>query len=461
MTHNSIRSIKVSKLFDIYTYSVPANGQLENAAIIYGDNGVGKSTLLRLVYHLLSAAHDRGHRGNLFRARFESLEVQLSSGASLAARRIVEDEQPTLLLTIERQGEETITWNYRPNHDGGGSPVSVEIPLHDLANTSFDIQDIIGAIRRGRQAPHTKTNGERAYLEALSTFAPATFLLSADRQLQSDNVANPSDEVELRRIIRNDEPKDIGGVLQRTRDVALAQALSAAGRSISRRAIRGANQGEVNVHNFYEEIVGKLSVERAAKPTPVARADLLRRIDDVEKRTKEVSRFELATPLDMGAFREALQVPVHSRRRLVQELVVPYVSGLEGRLNALQEIYVTLDRFCRILNSMLRDKAIEFTLSRGFAIRSSRGDVIEPMGLSSGEQQLLLLFCHVLSGGDRPRVFMIDEPEISLNVKWQRVLIQHLLELTSQSSVQFILASHSMELLAQHRKRVVKLENLQ
>ena len=71
------------------------------------------------------------------------------------------------------------------------------------------------------------------------------------------------------------------------------------------------------------------------------------------------------------------------------------------------------------------------------------------------------MFCYALTAGDNPSVFMIDEPELSLNVKWQRQLLQSLMEVTSGSNIQFIFASHSMELIAQHRNRVVKLENVQ
>lgn len=53
---------------------------------------------------------------------------------------------------------------------------------------------------------------------------------------------------------------------------------------------------------------------------------------------------------------------------------------------------------------------------------------------------------------------MIDEPEISLNIKWQRRLVQSLLDIAKGANTQFIFASHSMELLAQHRERVVRLE---
>mgnify|MGYP001596305897 CR=1 FL=1 len=60
MTARLISAIRIEKLFGLYTYDIPQDGELSNAAILYGDNGVGKSTVLRLVFHLLSAAHNRG-----------------------------------------------------------------------------------------------------------------------------------------------------------------------------------------------------------------------------------------------------------------------------------------------------------------------------------------------------------------------------------------------------------------
>jgi ABC-type glutathione transport system ATPase component len=105
------------------------------------------------------------------------------------------------------------------------------------------------------------------------------------------------------------------------------------------------------------------------------------------------------------------------------------------------------------------DKLISFKLSLGFNIHNQLNSKLSPAQLSSGEQQLLLLFCYVLTARDQPSVFMIDEPEISLNVKWQRQLVGSLLKITGDATIQFIFASHSMELLAQHKHRVVKLVN--
>lgn len=98
-----IASIRVEGLFGLYNYSLPEEGKFSNAAILYGDNGTGKSTLLRLVFHLLSSKHDGGHRGALFEADFSLLEVNLSSGTRLIAKRETEAESTVLKLKNSRQ----------------------------------------------------------------------------------------------------------------------------------------------------------------------------------------------------------------------------------------------------------------------------------------------------------------------------------------------------------------------
>jgi ABC-type glutathione transport system ATPase component len=150
-----------------------------------------------------------------------------------------------------------------------------------------------------------------------------------------------------------------------------------------------------------------------------------------------------------------------AKNGLAAELLKPDINSVEGRLEAVEPIYQLIDRFVTIVNGLLSDKSITFRLSQGFNIQNKLGVNLKPSQLSSGEQQLLLLFCYVLTARDTPTVFMIDEPEISLNIKWQRQLVQSLLEITREASIQFVFASHSMELLAQHRNRVVKLVNKQ
>ena len=68
----------------------------------------------------------------------------------------------------------------------------------------------------------------------------------------------------------------------------------------------------------------------------------------------------------------------------------------------------------------------------------------------------MLLCCNTLVARERSSLFLIDEPELSLNIKWQRKLVDSLLGLAVNRNIQFMLATHS-ELLAPHEQSVLEL----
>ncbi|WP_369349365.1 AAA family ATPase [Stenotrophomonas sp. JAG2] len=460
MSAHLISNVHIKGLFGLYTYSVPQEGKLTNAAILYGDNGVGKSTVLRLAFHLLSAAHNRGHRSALYQADFEKIEVSLASGIRLTAEVFQPKANKLLSLTVLSEDKPLAVWDYRPNQ---GRAVYYD-------DDTIVIEEDRGGrriIRKVKKSSHGRNagdvpHGEQVYLSVLKQHVPALFILNADRRLDSDSVSDPSDEVELRRTMQYGEPKRINELVARSREIALSQALSAAARWISRKAVLGTNQGSTNVHSVYGDVLRRIVSSNSRQGTTEFASgmdlqELLNKLVTIDSKSAEHARYELATHLPTSDFRNALGDG--SKSALAAELLQPYIQSVESRLEAVEPTYQLIDRFVTIVNGLLSDKTITFKLSQGFSIQNRLGVPLSPAQLSSGEQQLLLLFCYVLTARDVPTVFMIDEPEISLNIKWQRQLVQSLLDITDGANIQFILASHSMELLAQHRNRVIKLEN--
>jgi len=286
------------------------------------------------------------------------------------------------------------------------------------------------------------------------------FILNADRRLDSDAVADPSDEMELRRVMQYDVPKRINELVVRSREIALSQAMSAASNWISKNAVMGANKGTMNVHTVYVDVLRHLITQPQNKNEPhkdIDKLQLLNKLKEIESKTNKLAIYELTTPLSTSELEKAIGARSSIKRKLAADLLQPYIKSQESRLDALEPIYRTIDKFVSTVNTFLNDKRLIFMLSRGFSIQSKLDNNLSPAQLSSGEQQLLLLCCYVLTSRDQPSVFMIDEPEISLNIKWQRQLVQALLDITEGSTVQFIFASHSLELLAQHSTRVIKL----
>jgi ABC-type cobalamin/Fe3+-siderophores transport system ATPase subunit len=115
------------------------------------------------------------------------------------------------------------------------------------------------------------------------------------------------------------------------------------------------------------------------------------------------------------------------------------------------------------LNHFFIDKQVQFSDRDGLTITTTEREhqKLSIDMLSSGEKQLILLFCNTLTTRDKSTLFIIDEPEISLNIKWQRQLLRVLLDLTKGSQVQFVMATHSIELLSQYRSHVLKLSNVE
>ncbi|MCK5867089.1 MAG: ATP-binding protein, partial [Mycoplasmataceae bacterium] len=65
--------------------------------------------------------------------------------------------------------------------------------------------------------------------------------------------------------------------------------------------------------------------------------------------------------------------------------------------------------------------------------------------LSSGEKQLLIILLTVLIQDNKPSILLMDEPEISLHIEWQRKLIKYIRELNP--NVQLIIATHSPDII--------------
>ena len=151
----------------------------------------------------------------------------------------------------------------------------------------------------------------------------------------------------------------------------------------------------------------------------------------------------------------------HSQKlQIIYSVVEPYVEGLNTRLDSLKQIQELIISFTNSINTYFTNKTLEYHLTKGFTIKHIKTkESIKLNMLSSGERQLLLILCSIITTSEEATIFIIDEPEISLNVKWQRKIGDTLLEFAKGRNVQFILATHSIELLTGHKENVCHLIN--
>ena len=293
-----IESIKIDGLYGLYDYHLPNDGGLTNAVILYGDNGVGKSTILRIVFHMLSCANNRGHRTALFNSDFDNLEVHLSSGITLVARRNRDSSPKILYLSIVKKKSILAEWHYRPDED----KINRIEELGYIYEFGDDGNPVIihkksRAIKMG--ALNAPPQGNKAYLSVLEKTTPKIFILNAERKLDSDSVADPSDEMELRRLMHVEMPKRINELAAKSREIGLSQALDAAANWLRRKAIIGANQGSTNVHTVYVDVLKHLTASKdyAASSADSSNNDdsfseLSKKLLSIEESMKQHARYE-------------------------------------------------------------------------------------------------------------------------------------------------------------------------
>lgn len=454
--HN-LRAISITRLFGRYNYALPASTQLlDDVNILYGENGAGKTTVLNLVFHLLSPSDSAGHRTRIAETPFVQLDVTLQDGTKVSAKK-----DPQLLVgpvefRIAAPHAKATTWNFTPG----------------AATTSFKIDDLPSNIDIGRLPNEMRQQVARAleqrrFFEELRKLRITVFMLTSDRILLGDSVRDA-----VRPDPRADGPRArarLSDIVLEHRVASVADALAAASAWVRSKFLErtyGPNESSTNLYLDVAKRIAKSSYRTKTGLSSNQQAktitSLEQTISALDRRTAEFQKFGLGLAPISPELLSVVQTAKGNRLQLINTILEPHLASVKARYDGLQPVYTLINAFVTTLNKFFKDKQIEYSVRSGFRIVSdlhrSENQEITPGQLSSGEQQLLLLFCHVLTTRDNPNIFIIDEPELSLNIVWQRMLVASLLSVAKGSQLQLILASHSMEILAKHRDRVVNMQ---
>lgn len=152
---------------------------------------------------------------------------------------------------------------------------------------------------------------------------------------------------------------------------------------------------------------------------------------------------------------------VGSRYRQIESLAKAFNNYEKKNASAFRKLGDYLDT----INSFLRDsnKELFFEESTGRLVFSFLRDgerVDARRGikhLSSGERQVLILFTFLAFASTSSKVFIVDEPELSLHPKWQHEFMDAFLRLKPDGA-QVLLATHSPEIVGKHKSACVALK---
>lgn len=129
-----------------------------------------------------------------------------------------------------------------------------------------------------------------------------------------------------------------------------------------------------------------------------------------------------------------------------------YFDDFSKKYEVFEALIKKFDLFTSIINSRFNFKKVKISKSHGLEIidQSDLNKKIDLQQLSSGEKQEIILFYNLIFNTKDNLLLLIDEPEISLHIVWQKMFLDDLLKIIDVTKINVILATHSPQIISNH-----------
>lgn len=165
---------------------------------------------------------------------------------------------------------------------------------------------------------------------------------------------------------------------------------------------------------------------------------------NIEKQSLEltkISTFDILNSLDDLIGGLQLQFEIYQKnlyKKFEESLKVPGTLPNGAIIN---QIFGRRKVFIEMINALFAETGKSFSEDTFSFKLSGQQYELSHKYLSSGEKQIFYILLQVLIQNGAPAILLLDEPEISLHIDWQRDLIRHIRQLNDKCQV--IAVTHS------------------
>ena len=417
-----LQRIVVDGLFGTYNHDIKLNLN-DRVTLLHGPNGVGKTVILEMISALLQERFD--YFGKIPFSRF-FLVFDDSSTLKLEANDGAESEDQRYLLTLTRSGKsQEATVGRASTATVIAAGVKHLQPHRDLAHAWIDMRD--GEVLSAREvisryadsAPPAENRDDD--LSWFSTFLKNAnvHFIQTQRLVRIDS--DMLDRYEYVRRVRR--PSMISTVVEYSRDFRerLAETMAQYGR-----------QSQALDQSFPQRLM-----------TPVDEleiGEIQDRMSKLDEKTGDYTNMGILDKTPTHPFSVSSLGQIDPTQARVMTL---YVQDTEKKLQALGDLATRTRLLLENVNQKYRHKKIQLDREEGFVATSDSGQPLTLSSLSSGEQQELVLHYDLLFRVPSNTIVLIDEPELSLHVAWQKKFLPDLLKIVQLSNFDALVATHS------------------
>jgi len=449
-----VSSVQVEGLFDQFDHRVDLEPN-ERVTILHGPNGVGKTMLLRMVNDLL-----RGRYNLFLKVPFRRFALTLTDGSGIDLA-ISHPSQATvgpskkLKLSLLENGKQKEPYEFSSSNDvlsrmeEALAPHMEVLEPHMEALTSHMkamgpfmkmarpyMEELVsrgevpasqaealrlahkwlttGEINDLMDTEQDRMHSELKWLKVLRD-SVAVHLIDTQRLLRPSAAYPSSDQA---------KPRTIHRVLDDARDLYVR---------INDTMARYGQQSQRLDQSFPQRLL-------TSPPPTLSVDDLKTRMEELDSKRAGLKKIGLLDKLEDHPFDPTTLDSIEPASQGVMSL---YVQDTSDKL----EVLTDLARRTRLLldnvNHKFLHKRIRIDREAGLVAERDDGTSLELEALSSGEQHELVLHYDLLFRVRPNTLVLIDEPELSLHVAWQKRFLPDLLKIVATAKFDVLMATHS------------------
>lgn len=438
-----IRQLRVEKLFGQFSYTI--HFKPTGIAIITGPNGYGKSTILKIIasivedglyevcqypFQKLNICPNNGKEFCIEKSEKNEIEVNGIKLQMMTSREIEQWSSRYSLKYIER-----IAPNQYFDRRTGNILDDEEVAMlrEQTSETKPLIKDrliSVNFLREKREKRETKIfkSLDEEYLLFKKSLGDIKFireqrLLREEKRESRYYGEEQSEVIEVIKEIPNKLKEEIKNTVIRYSQIA-----SSLDSTYPKRLFAE------NISLSQKDYLEKLG-DIVIKQEKIFDYQLLQDIQISTPNTKQEYRPELSTALSI------------------------YLSDTTTKLEVFDKLVSKIDLYKNILDKKLFNKHVDISSTFGLRIVRNDGMELALDRLSSGEKQIIVLYYDLIFGLENKTILLIDEPEISLHVAWQREMLDDFNKIVflQKDQLSIIIATHSPQLINNHWNMVIDL----